>query len=131
MMLKLCFNSTTLRNIDLFEALSLIKDYGYEGAELTLNGTHLHPLNHGPQRFKELKAHCEDNGIDIVCLAAGGPNVLGDEPYEPSLIHANPSKRNQRVDFIKRSNIRPFFGSDLRPDKHVHRSKNPSSWLNL
>lgn len=100
---KLCFNSTTLRNIDLFKALSLIKSYGYEGVELTINDTHLHPLKHRPKRVEEVKTYCEDNGINIVCLAAGGPNVLGDEPYEPSLINPNPAKRDLRLDFIKKS----------------------------
>lgn len=102
-MFKLCFNSTTLRNMDLFKALSLIKEHGYEGVELTINATHLHPLQHTPGRIKEVKAFCEDNEINIVCLAAGGPTVLGDDPYEPSLIHPDPQKREVRMDFIRRS----------------------------
>lgn len=102
-MFKLCFNSTTLRNIDLFKALILIKEYGYEGVELTINDTHVHPLKNTNDRFNEIKSFCEDKGIAIVCLAAGGPNVLGDEPYEPSLINKDPRKREERLDFIKRS----------------------------
>ena len=38
-MFKLAFNSTTLRNIDVFTSLRYIKDYGYDGVELTLNDT--------------------------------------------------------------------------------------------
>lgn len=102
-MFKLCFNSTTLRNIDLFEALSLIAGHGYEGIELTINHTHLHPLKHDLDRVKEVKDYCMTNGINIVCLAAGGPDVLGSEPYEPSLIHPDPAKRDVRLDFINRS----------------------------
>ena len=102
-MFKLCFNSTTLRNIELTKALALIKEYGYEGVELTLNETHLHPLNHSRQRFDEVKTFCADNGIDIVCLAAGGPDLLSDRPYEPSLINPNQVERELRLDFIKRS----------------------------
>lgn len=102
-MFKLCFNSTTLRNIDLLEALGLIKQYGYDGVELTINSTHIHPLRHSRKRFDEVKAFCDDQGIDIVCLAAGGPDVLGAEPYEPSLINKDPLKRQERIEFIKRS----------------------------
>ncbi len=102
-MFKLCFNSTTLRNIDLFEALGLIKQYGYDGVELTINSTHLHPLQHNRERFNEVKTFCNDQGINIVCLAAGGPDVLGAEPYEPSLINKDPLKRQERIEFIKRS----------------------------
>lgn len=102
-MFKLCFNSTTLRNIDLFKSLTLIKQYGYEGVELTINDTHVHPLKHTHKRFNEIKSFCADQGIAIVCLAAGGPAVLGSEPYEPSLINKDPLKREERLDFIKRS----------------------------
>lgn len=100
-MFKLCFNSTTLRNIDVFQALNLIKQYGYEGVELTLNDTHFHPLKHNRSKLKEIKVYSQDNEIDIVCVAAGGPDLLGDEPYEPSLIHMESSKRKERIDFIK------------------------------
>ena len=102
-MFKLCFNSTTLRNMDLFKALILIKRYGYEGVELTVNDTHVHPFKHTRDRFNEIKSFCEGQGIAIVCLAAGGPGVLGDEPYEPSLINKDPRKREERLDFIKHS----------------------------
>lgn len=102
-MLKLCFNSTTLRNIDLFRSLSLIKSHGYEGVELTLNDSHLHPLKHSFERVKEVKSFCADNDINIVCVAAGGPNVLSHEDYEPSLIHPKKFYRDIRVEFIKRA----------------------------
>lgn len=102
-MFKLCFNSTTLRNMDLFEALLLIKQYGYEGVELTINDSHVHPLKQTRERFKEIRSFCGDKGIAIVCLAAGGPNVLGSEPYEPSLVNKDPRKREERLDFIKRT----------------------------
>jgi sugar phosphate isomerase/epimerase len=100
-MFKLCFNSTTLRNIELFEALNLIKLNGYDGVELTLNDTHLHPYIHSHKRCREVKSYCSDQGIDIVCVAAGGPHLLGEDPYEPSIINPEPAKRRERVDFLK------------------------------
>lgn len=102
-MFKLCFNSTTLRNIDLFKALALIHQYGYKGVELTLNDTHLHPLKHNKTKIDEVKTYCESNGINIVCVSAGGPDVLGDDPYEPSLIHPDRLEREKRIDFIKQA----------------------------
>ena len=100
-MFKFCFNSTTLRNIELLEALNLIKLNGYDGVELTLNDTHLHPLIHSLNRRQEVKDHCINQSINIVCVAAGGPNVLGEEPYEPSIINSELAKRRERVDFLK------------------------------
>ncbi len=100
-MFKLAFNSTTLRNIDVFTSLRHIKDYGYDGVELTLNDTHLHPLQHSFKRCMDVRNFCTDNGIDIVCVAAGGPNALGDVAYEPSLITPDATERGKRTDFIK------------------------------
>ena len=102
-MFKLCFNSTTLRNLDLFHALKEIKGAGYEGVELTLNDTHLHPLGVTDARVRELREFCLDAGISIVCVAAGGPTLLGEVPYEPSLIGSDVEGRRRRRDLIKRS----------------------------
>ena len=102
-MTKLCFNSTTLRYIDLFKALLLIKQSGYDGVELMLNDTHLHPLKQSVKEVAEIRSFCSDNDIDIVCVAAGGANVLGYEDYEPSLIHPKKFQRSLRLEFIKRS----------------------------
>ncbi|MBP2654789.1 MAG: hypothetical protein H6Q73_2358 [Firmicutes bacterium] len=124
-MFKYCFNSTTLREIDVLEALHHIKSAGYEGVELTLNGTHLHPLKSTPSRAKEIRDYCASNDISIVCVAAGGPNLLGNEPYEPSLIHPDKSVQNKRIDIIKRSlELTHYLGAPvlnintgkLRPD---------------
>ena len=100
-MFKLCFNSTTLRNIDLFEALNLIKLNGYDGVELSLNDTHLHPYIHSHKRWQEVKTFCSDQCIDIVCVAAGGPNLLNEEPYEPSIINPDKAKRRKRMNFLQ------------------------------
>ncbi len=102
-MFKFCFNSTTLRNMDVFEALREIKRSGYDGVELTLNDSHLHPVKTSRDRIKEIKTFASDNGIDIVCVAAGGSNLMGDEAYEPSLIHRDGSERAKRLDIIKKS----------------------------
>jgi len=102
-MAKFCFNSTTLRDMDVFSALRAIKEYGYDGVELTLNDSHLHPLTAPAQRVHDIRQFCIDNAIEIVCLAAGGDRLLGDIRYEPSLISASASGRTQRLDLLRRS----------------------------
>lgn len=102
-MLKLCFNATTLRYIELTEALDHIKKAGYEAVEIALNDTHIHPLKSSREQLLAVKKHCEDIGLIIACVAAGGPTLLGETPYEPSMICADPHGRAERLDVYKRS----------------------------
>ena len=101
--MKTCFNSTTLRNFEFGEALRLIRKAGYDGVEMALNDTHLHPLASPDGKINDAKNLCADIGLEIACIAAGGPNLLGDTPYEPSLISADSGGRQSRFDVIRRS----------------------------
>ncbi|MCL6477487.1 MAG: sugar phosphate isomerase/epimerase [Peptococcaceae bacterium] len=89
--------------MDVIDALKNIKAYGYDGVELTLNDSHLHPLKHGRDRIARIKNYCLENNIDIACVAAGGDRLLSQEPYEPSLISPEKEGRIMRIDLIKRS----------------------------
>jgi sugar phosphate isomerase/epimerase len=102
-MLKFSFNSTTLRYMGVFEALTQIQNCGYDGVELMLNDTHLHPLRTPMTRVTEIRDFCSDHGIEIVCVAAGGDQLLSEIPYHPSLIAREESGRRQRIDLLKRS----------------------------
>lgn len=102
-MTKLCFNATTLRNFDIKEAVRLIRESGYEGVELAMNNTHLHPMKSTREEVLAVKKICEEIGLQIACVAAGGPDLMGDTPYEPSMINADPSARMRRLEVIKRS----------------------------
>lgn len=102
-MLKLSFNATTLRDFDVLPACGYIRDAGYDGVELALNDAHLHPLKTTSLAVKEIKNQCADIGLKIVCLAAGGPDLLGSTRYEPSLITYSAEGRNERLDVIRRS----------------------------
>lgn len=102
-MAKLCFNATTLRNFDILQAVRLIREAGYDGVELALNHTHLHPLKSTRAEIAAVKNTCAEIGLTIACVAAGGPDLLGDTPYEPSLINADAAGRKRRLDVIKSS----------------------------
>ena len=99
--LKLCFNATTLRYMDIFEALRHIKEAGYEAVEIALNDTHIHPYKSSPERLRDVRKYCEDIGLVIACVAAGGPTFLAETPYEPSMIWADAAGRRQRLDAYK------------------------------
>lgn len=101
--MQLSFNATTLRNFDILQAVQLISEAGYDGVELALNHTHLHPLNSTPQQVQAVRQRCNALGLHIACVAAGGPDLLSDVPYEPSLIAASAIGRKTRLDAIRRS----------------------------
>lgn len=100
-MLRYCFNATTLRFIDVFEAMDLIKKAGYEAVEIALNDTHIHPYKSSKERILDVKKHCEDLDLKIACVAAGGPNYLAETAYEPSMICSDADGRRKRLDSYK------------------------------
>lgn len=102
-MWKFSFNSTTLRYLDVLDALSQIHACGYDAVELMLNDSHLHPLNTPRSRVNDIKEFCTSQGITIASIAAGGDRLLSDIPWEPSLIAVDASGRRQRIDLLKRS----------------------------
>lgn len=102
-MLKFSFNSTTLRNMGVFEALSQIQKAGYDGVELMLNDSHLHPLHTPLEQVWAIRDFCIDHDIRIVSIATGGDRLLGDVQWEPSLITSDATGRRQRIDLLKRS----------------------------
>ena len=53
--MKMSFNLATLRSCEVLHAFQLIKDHGYDGVELMLNDTHLHPMLNSPERIMEVK----------------------------------------------------------------------------
>lgn len=100
---RLSFNATTLRDFGIKQAVRFIRDAGYDGVEIALNDTHLHPLKSTKQEVQEVKNRCADIGLEIACVAAGGPTLLGSAPYEPSMISADESGRIKRLDAYKKS----------------------------
>ncbi len=100
---KFSFNATTLRNFSAAEAMRLVRAAGYEGVEIALNDAHLHPLTSTKQEVRAVRELCENIGLQIACVAAGGPNLLGDEAYEPSMVVDSAGGRMRRLDAYKKS----------------------------
>lgn len=99
-MFPLCYNTNGLRNISLHKALQEIIKAGYDGIELSLHSSHLHPFHATQKTLKDLKSFLADNPIALVCIAAGADDLLGKEPFEPSLISADKKGRQKRIDLI-------------------------------
>jgi len=101
--MKYSFNSTTLRNMDIIEALTQIQASGYDGVELMLNESHLHPFRATQERVAGIRNFCSGLGLPIVCVSVGGDRLLSDVSYRPSLIEPDAKGRRQRIGLLKRS----------------------------
>lgn len=101
-MLKFSFNSTTLREMDLLDALKRISAAGYDGVELMLNDSHLNPLTTSRQRVAEIRDFCRSENITISAIAAGGDKLLSDVPYYPTFFDPDSRARAKRVSFLGR-----------------------------
>jgi sugar phosphate isomerase/epimerase len=88
--------------MDVMVALKAIKDHGYEGVELSLDNVHLDPMKALSGRMAAIRSYAADIGLPIVCVAAGNPDLLGAEPFEPSLMHPDLSGRKSRIALIKK-----------------------------
>jgi sugar phosphate isomerase/epimerase len=102
-MFKFSFNSTTLREMDLLDALKRISAAGYDAVELMLNPSHLNPVSTPHQRIAEVRDFCRSENISICAIAAGGDNVLSDRPYQPTFFDPDTKARARRIDFLRRS----------------------------
>ncbi|ASA25732.1 sugar phosphate isomerase/epimerase family protein [Paenibacillus donghaensis] len=101
--MKVSYNTNGLRHLTIKEALKTVRNYNYDGVELSFHENHLHPLMTTRKEVEELKNFCSDHNIIISCISAGADNLLGEMPFEPSLINPNKACRSVRKDFLKRS----------------------------
>ncbi|MFI6443640.1 sugar phosphate isomerase/epimerase family protein [Kitasatospora sp. NPDC050543] len=102
-MFPLSYNANGLRNIPLERAIAEVADAGYQAIELSLHPSHLDPFEFGPAEAAPIRKALERAGIEACCLAAGADNLLGEERFEPSLIHPSAEGRARRVDLVLRA----------------------------
>ena len=99
-MFPLSYNTNGLLDISLERAIEEVSKAGYEGIEISLDASHLHPYDVTKERLRDLKELMARHQIEPVSLATGGLFLLTDVPQEPSLISGSAEGRKQRIDFI-------------------------------
>ncbi|NJO92467.1 MAG: sugar phosphate isomerase/epimerase [Chloroflexia bacterium] len=102
-MIKLCYNTNGLRSMPLFNALDAVKEHGFEGVELSLHGSHLHPFNANADEIKSIKTKLEKTGLFPACIATGCDNLLSDVRFEPSLINFESDGRELRIKLLDKT----------------------------
>jgi len=100
LMFRLSYNTNGLMNLSLERAIEEVSKAGYEGVEISLHPSHLLPYDVTRERLDELKDLFASFSIEPVCLATGGMHVLGEVPFEPSLISPDEQGRKKRIDVI-------------------------------
>ena len=95
-MFNLSYNTNGLLNLSLEDAIREVSKAGYEGVEISLHQSHLHPYNINKKRLTELKRLFESLPVELISLATGGLDLLGSEQCEPSLISPEKEGRRER-----------------------------------
>lgn len=100
-MIPLSYNTNGLKNLSLRKAIEEVVKAGYEGVEISLYPSHLHPFETSPKEIQEIKNILNDNSIPAVCIATGWHKLLSEVPFEPSLISKDKKARRKRIDLIR------------------------------
>ena len=83
--MKKAINFWSFVNKDVYEAMDIAKDAGFEGIELTLEATGDLTPNSTPEQLAKIKAYADNLGLKIHSLASGlcwGPSFTSDDPAE-------------------------------------------------
>ena len=99
-MFPLSFNTQCLRNLPLGRAIEETARAGYEGIDLAYRDEHLHPFDVTRERLDELKDLFARLPIKPAALSSGGPFVVSDDAFEPSLISPDQEARDERINVI-------------------------------
>ena len=83
--MKKAINFWSFVKKDVYEAMDIAKDAGFEGIELTLEATGDLTPNSTPEQLAKIKAYADNLGLKIHSLASGlcwGPSFTSDDPAE-------------------------------------------------
>ncbi|MFJ2744554.1 sugar phosphate isomerase/epimerase family protein [Streptomyces sp. NPDC087440] len=100
---RLSYNANGLRNLTVEVAVEEVAEAGYDGIELSLHPAHIDPFTFTESDASVIRKALDRTGIEACCLAAGADNLLGEERFEPSLIHPDAAGRARRIDLVRRS----------------------------
>ncbi len=101
-MFKLSYSTNGLTKLDLFQAITNVKNAGYDGVELSFQYGQFDPFALSPNDLSKIKYFFEKNIISPVCISTASTFFLSKTAHEPSLLNLNAEKRTQRINLIKK-----------------------------
>ncbi|MCI0362216.1 MAG: sugar phosphate isomerase/epimerase [Planctomycetaceae bacterium] len=108
------YNTNGLAHHDPFDALTLLREIGYQSVAITLDHGPLNPLAAGwTENLKRLKGELQRLGLRSV-VETGARFLLNPRlKHEPTLVSAAPEDRQIRMDFLRRAiDAAAFLESD-------------------
>jgi sugar phosphate isomerase/epimerase len=102
-MFPLSYNTNGLRSLSLPDAVAAVGAAGYPGVEISAHPAHLDPLTAGADELGALRRALGAARVQPACLATGAAELLGGEPFEPSLVSRDAAGRARRVALIRRA----------------------------
>ena len=108
------YNTNGLAHHDLFDAVDILSEIGYQSIAITIDHHCLNPYgNRIDEQIGRLNAKLQSKGLRSV-LETGARFLLNPRvKHEPTLMSPSSEERNERVDFYRRSiDIAERLGSD-------------------
>lgn len=102
-MFKLAYNANGLRNMNVIQAIHEVARHNYDGIELSLHKSHLHPFTVTTEMLDWIKTALKEENLKGVDLATGAADLLTDKEYEPSIITSDKKGREERIRCIRKS----------------------------
>ena len=130
-MIKLCYSTFGLTNLDFLRAIDEVDKAGYPGVELSFHRDQFNPFNLTDEYLDSVKRKLDSLNVTAACMSTASHFFTPQRPHEPSLMTPDLAGRKRRIDLVKRGihAARKLdiplvsFGSGFIRDEHI---SNPS-----
>ena len=119
----LAFNTIAWWSAKTEDVMRELARIGYGAVELAAHPQALPPSGLTPSRAAALRRMASKVGLKIAALNLTAPYLLGETPFEPSLVAPHPAQRKIRIDLLQRG---IEFAADLGAPLVVIASGSPS-----
>jgi len=109
--MEFAFSANAFQEYDPVETVEVLADIGYEGVELLLGASHLHPADTDEDDVAAVENALDDAGLEISNCNAF--MVTAEDFQHPSYVETDPGYRQQRLDYTREClRLADAFGAD-------------------
>lgn len=130
-MIKLCYSTFGLTNLDFLKSIEEVDRAGYPGVELSFHRDQFNPFDITDEYLDSVKRKLDSLEVTAACVSTASHFFTPQRPHEPSLMSPDLAGRKRRINLVRRGIhvARALgvplvsFGSGFIRDEHV---SNPS-----
>ncbi|MBI3163058.1 MAG: sugar phosphate isomerase/epimerase [Chloroflexi bacterium] len=130
-MIKLCYSTFGLTNLDFLDSIREVDKAGYPGVELSFHRDQFNPFDITDDYLEAVKKKLDALEVTAACVSTASHFFTPQRPHEPSLMSPDLAGRKRRINLVRRGIhvARALgvplvsFGSGFIRDEHV---SNPS-----